>query len=120
MKIWELDWTPGRKYKDIDGDIWQVDSRGRDLIDDEYANITKYISHKMLATSDFEPVVDWSKVAVDTKVLISEDGVIWNKRYFAKYEDEKVFAFDGSYTSWITKRSTSWKYAKLAEEAQND
>ena len=120
MKIWELDWTPGRKYKDIDGDIWQVDSRGRDLIDDEYANITKYISHKMLATSDFEPIINWSEVEVDTKVSVSDDGENWCKRYFAKYEDGKIYVFTNGATSWVGGMTQRWKYTKLAEEAQNE
>ena len=117
MKLWELDWTEGRQYKDRYGDVWTV--KDGELEDSGIRIFVNYTS-KELVSAEFRPYIDWSEVEVDTKILVSEDGFIWNKRYFAKYEDEKVFAFDGSYTSWITKRSTSWKYAKLAEEAQND
>lgn len=30
-------------------------------------------------------IVDWSKVAVDTPVLVSNDNKEWIKRYFARY-----------------------------------
>lgn len=56
---------------------------------------------------------------VDTKVLVSSDGMNWKKRYFSIFCDtsEKPYAcfFDGS-TSWSAEGVTYWKYAKLAEE----
>ena len=64
-----------------------------------------------------EPEIDWSKVEVDTPILVrvSEDGD-WLRRHFAKYEDGEVFAWCGGYTSWTTSGAmTPWKYAKLAE-----
>lgn len=124
MKLWELDWTPGRKYKDIDGDIWRVDSRGKDLIDDEYTSITEYVSHKNLATADFEPVINWSEIEVDTKILSSEDGIYWFKRHFAKYEKGTIYVFSSGRTSWSKGDVgdcgiTAYKYAKLAESEEN-
>ena len=75
------------------------------------------------ANSEYvEPPVDWSKVAVDTPILVRncEEG-IWKKRYFAKYEDNTVYAWDGGATSWSADRSIYWKMAKLAEsEEKND
>lgn len=64
-----------------------------------------------------EPEIDWSKVEVDTPILVREyeDGG-WFKRYFAKYEDGKVYAWDNGYTSWIGEEMLDWEYAKLAEE----
>ncbi len=65
-----------------------------------------------------EEVVDWSKVAVDTKVLISEDGNEWERRHFAKYEDGKVYCFTGGCTSFTVKDNSvcEWEYAKLYTE----
>lgn len=65
-----------------------------------------------------EPPVDWSKVAVDTPILVKdcEEG-IWERRYFAKYEDNMVYAWDGGTTSWSACESDGilpWKMAKLA------
>ena len=63
-----------------------------------------------------EPETDWSKVAVDTPILVrySEDGE-WLRRHFAKYEDGIVYAWKDAYTSWTGDRVTPWELAKLAE-----
>ena len=37
------------------------------------------------------------------------------KRYFAKYENNKVYAWDNGATSWSAKSITDWQYAKLIE-----
>ena len=63
-----------------------------------------------------EPPVDWSKVEVDTPILVrySEDGE-WLRRHFAKYEDGIVYAWNDAYTSWTGDFVTPWELAKLAE-----
>ena len=64
-----------------------------------------------------KPEVDWSKVPVDTRVYVKDEGgKEWFKRYFAKYENGKIYAWDSGYASWTASGVTSWKYAKLAEE----
>lgn len=63
-------------------------------------------------------IVDWSKVAVDTPILVRDCEIsIWEKRYFASFENGKVHAWNGGTTSWSAenKNTMSWKYAKLAE-----
>lgn len=62
-----------------------------------------------------EPEVDWSKVEVDTPILVSTNGQDWIHRHFAEYRDGRVYAFDGGVTSWTSNISTGWLYAKLAE-----
>lgn len=67
-----------------------------------------------------EPEVDWSKVEVDTKILVREhEDDKWCKRYFAKYEDGKVYAWNNGTTGWVMNYDSgcmaTWKYAKLAE-----
>ena len=65
-----------------------------------------------------EPEVDWSKVEVDTPILVRDDGVAttsWLKRYFAKYENGFVYAWNGGATSRNEDCVTGWEYAKLAE-----
>ena len=66
-----------------------------------------------------EPETDWSKVEVDTPILVrdSEDGK-WLERYFAKFEDGKVYAWLGENTSYDTCSAAKWKYAKLAESEE--
>ena len=66
--------------------------------------------------------VDWSKVKVDTPILIREsEQNPWLKRYFAKFKDGKVYAWNSGKTSWSIEDKTDmlcWKYAKLAESEQ--
>ena len=73
-----------------------------------------------IARMEFKEVVDWSKVTVDTKVLVSDDGKEWSRRHFAKYEDGKVYCFDSGTTSFSVQDDDSdingWKYAKLYQE----
>ena len=60
--------------------------------------------------------VDWNKVEVNTPILVRDcDDDRWIKRYFAKYENEIIYAWNSGATSWSTSHITGWKYAKLAE-----
>ena len=69
-----------------------------------------------LPEDEKKPEIDWSKVEVDTPILVrdSEDNK-WLERYFAKYEDGLVYAWLGENTSYDTCNAAKWKYAKLAE-----
>lgn len=69
--------------------------------------------------AEYLGIVDWSKVAVDTPILVKDhDGEAWEKRYFAFFEDRNVYTWMSGTTSWtadIAGGATDWKYAKLAE-----
>ena len=66
--------------------------------------------------------VDWSKVEVDTPILVKD--ILkseWIKRYFAKYENGRVYVWKEGKTSWSAVNEldvNSWKYAKLAESEE--
>ena len=63
-----------------------------------------------------EPEVDWNKIEVNTPILVRDcDDDRWIKRYFAKYENEIIYAWNSGATSWSTSHITGWKCAKLAE-----
>lgn len=83
-----------------------------------------YKFREWLNSEYVEPPVDWSKVAVDTPILVRDFvGGEWARRYFAKYENGIVYAWENGATSWSTHRSNvvDWKMAKLAEsEKKND
>ena len=71
------------------------------------------------ANSEFTPIIDWSAVQVDAKILVSEDGSEWFPRHFAKYESGKVFAWTLGQSSFTVKKTydcSSWDYAKLYDE----
>ena len=71
-----------------------------------------------LLHGEYEEIVQWDKVDVDTKILVSENGKKWEKRYFAKYKYGKVYAWDYGATSYSGKHCSTWKYAKLYEEGE--
>lgn len=69
--------------------------------------------------AEYLGIVDWNKVKVDTPILVSFDGCNWVKKYFAKVQNNTVYAFDNGATSWSVSNVeycvTPWIYAKLAE-----
>lgn len=58
---------------------------------------------------------------IDTKVLVSNEGKDWQKRYFSHFsnDEHKPYAcVCGGDTSWITTSTVNWKYCKLWREAE--
>lgn len=67
-----------------------------------------------------EPETDWNNVEVDTPILVRvNEDVEWLQRYFAKYENGIVYAWDFGRTSWNETTMISWDYAKLAESEKD-
>lgn len=67
--------------------------------------------------------VDWSKVSVDTPIYVrrrSSDE--WEKKHFAKFENDYVYAWSDGKTSWSTTNGSTivWEHAKLAEMEKKD
>ena len=61
-----------------------------------------------------EPETDWSKVEVDTPILVRVRKFDpWEVRYFAKYEDGKVWYWDNGRTSYTANNVYDWGIAKL-------
>ena len=102
------------KIKCEDCDFCEPDSCGR----------STYNFREWLNSEYVTPSVDWSKVAVDTPILVRDIvGERWLRRYFAKYEDNTVYTWENGATSWSADRSNvvGWGMAKLAEsEEKND
>lgn len=69
-----------------------------------------------------EPPIDWSKVAVDTPILVRDSASLgWTKRYFAKYENGSVYAWADGATSWSSVGyTTAWGMAKLSERSKHE
>ena len=131
MKFWEIlkEENVGKKYKDnLKNKIWEIKKYKTfiNLVDEFNTDITRTSDSWDLIILDFEEVVDWSKVPVDTKILVAnfaniDDGVIkWDKRHFAKYENGEVYAWMDGRTSFTTKRNMSWEYAKLYKEGVDE
>lgn len=75
--------------------------------------------HQCIDIAEYLGVVDWSKVAVDTPILVKDDcDDKWEKAYFAKYEDEMIYAWNDGKTSFSARNKDDtfiWDRAKLAE-----
>lgn len=75
----------------------------------------KYL-YKWLYAEYVEPTIDWSKVPIDTRVLVKDyEDEQWVKGHFAGVVDGKVATF-GQGTSWTTMGKLRWKFAKLADD----
>ena len=101
------------KYENGNVYVWadgQTSWTGTDEIKWKYAK---------LAEDEEEPEIDWNKIKVDTPILVrdSKDSK-WLKRYFAKYEDNKVYTWLGENKSYDACGAAKWKYAKPVEESE--
>ena len=119
MKNYEKYADSIREYK---GDSFCADFVKPNILKSEYCDLDctrcRMLQALWLLEDYKEPEVDWSKVEVDTPILVRdrEDARIpWVRRYFAEYIDGVVYAWDGGCTSWSEEYTTGWKYAKLAE-----
>lgn len=83
---------------------------------------SEYKFREWLNSEYVEPPVDWSKVAVDTPILVKDvKSGEWNRGYFAMYENGTVFTWYHGATSWSAEGESdiaSWKFAKLAESEE--
>ena len=129
MKAWEIckKENVGKVYKDSEGREWEVIepymSCEYDLRSKVGYLITDSLIVSEIAKLDFEEteeIIDWSKVQVDTKILVKEyKNNDWVKRYFAKF-DGNIYAWNNGKTSFtaLENEKTAWKYAKLYEEGE--
>ena len=101
------------------GGILDINSGGHVKCINNISKIMPQIErNEVLNIAEELGIVDWSKVAVDTPIFVRnriED--MWKCRYFAKYEDGKVYTWCGGRTSWsnvIAYEPVNWEYAELA------
>nr|DAS04799.1 MAG TPA: hypothetical protein [Caudoviricetes sp.] len=75
--------------------------------------------NQQIDIGEYIGIVDWSKVEVDTPILVKDDcDDKWEKAYFAKYEDEMIYAWGNGRTSFSARNKEDtfiWDRAKLAE-----
>ena len=114
----------GKKYETYNR-VWTLKEETKgifELYDENEDGITDLCYVSEIINLEFEEVFDWSKIPVDTKVLVSSDGKDWYRRHFAEYKDGKVYCFNSGTTSFTAQGSEfpsgkiSWEYVKLYEE----
>ena len=130
MKIWEImkEENVGKRYKtNEDNENVYVITKG---VNRFYLEVIRGIGrHTCILSSDlleryFKEIVDWSKVAVDTKILVADftgndNEIVWKKRHFAKYENGKIYAWCDGLTSFTIDSDdlcTRWDFVKLYKE----
>ena len=130
QKFYDAGWR--YLFEDYCGNIWATKERPRankfrenEIVGSflSITNIKKLLPktnlNQYLSIAEELGIVDWSKVAVDTPILVRDfENMKWGKRHFAFFKDGKVHTWDGGVTSWTCENPNcvmSWVYAKLAE-----
>ena len=127
MKVWELEegkeyvssLSDGEtKYQLIDGDLYYMNhsiNYGNYMISGMEYNLAKELDFTL-----YTPPTDWSKVEVDTKVLVRDwDDSEWIPKYFAKVEANRVYVWNSGRTSFTSRDEedyTSYNQTKLYTE----
>ena len=83
----------GKEYE-VEGYVYEVVESFNGNLNLKNINTHNYIEYELslfdIINCEFEEHLDWSKVSVDAKVLVSDNGKLWYKRHFAKYENGSV------------------------------
>lgn len=98
----------------------EIKCKDCDFLESDSCKGGTHIFREWLNSEYVEPPVDWSKVAVDTPILVraTEDSE-WTPRYFAKYENGRVYAWGNGSTSWSAEGNMCvWEFAKLVESEE--
>lgn len=104
----------------MDDDILDVNSGGNIKCINNISKIMPQIErNEVLNIAEELGIVDWSKVKVDTPVLVRDfEGAKWEKRYFAFFKNGSVNTWCGGTTSWSSENiigTISWRHAKVVE-----
>lgn len=87
-----------------------------------WCNLNNFYSLKLIMHLDFKKVydIDWSKVEVDTKILVSNDDKRWYHAHFAMFENDTIYTFSDGTTSFTNGYNPyePWQYAKLYKEGK--
>lgn len=72
---------------------------------------------QLIDIAEYLGIVDWSKVVVDTPILVDKTERLQVKRHFARFDGEHVYYYGNGRSSWTfdSTESISPKYVKLAK-----
>ena len=101
---------------DADAMLLRVDLIGTNKFGMLDEDIREFISEQ--PTVDIEHMLpfDWSKVPVDTPILVRDhESALWRKAHFAKYKNNKIYTFDN-----ISNRSTKQLNKELNDTKQKE
>lgn len=121
----EMELIEGKLYKDSNGRVWRYDSDGLwfEEGNKRLFSLTSTYTHKELKELRFyEEEVDWSKVPIDTKILVwNKHDVIKRGRHFAGLSAEtgNVKTWIYGATSFSSENTSLWDFAELYKEGDN-
>lgn len=101
---------------------WKVDEEElKQKYFDNWCIINNFYSLKQILYLEFRKVynIDWSKVDVDTKILVSNDDKRWYHAHFAMFENDTIYTFSDGTTSFTCECNIAfepWQYAKIYKE----
>ena len=79
----------------------------------------EYCFRQWLKSEYKEPEIDWTKVPVDTEILVRDLGSVgWLRKHFHSYSEGKINAFSGGRTSWSANSLndyTTWRFAEIPD-----
>lgn len=79
----------------------------------DYRDVESFVAFKKSWLKDIREEMDLSSLKVDDKVEVSDDGLVWEKRYFEKIEDGKFYCYNDGATSWSSDDiSTYWYFIR--------
>lgn len=119
MRLIDIELKRGARYRDSHGRVWIYDSG---LISVKTGKeIESVYTLDELSNMEFSEDVDWSKIPVDTKVMVYSNDGEWHRKYFAKYERGEIYTFALNADSWsaLPGKFEKWKDVILAESEEN-
>ena len=114
----------GMEYK-IRERIYKVEKSFTGLLTLKNVESYGYIESEMhifdIVNGEFEEVIDWSKMTVDAKVLVSDNKLDWEPGHFALYKNGIFYTWEFGKSSFTVCEKTeaymsNWEYCKLYEE----
>ena len=120
----EMELIEGKLYKDSNGNVWRYSSDGRwyEEGNKRLLSLTSTYTHKQLKELRFYEEVDWSKVPIDTKILVwtkHDEGKM--RRYFAGIDSKtgRIKAWSYGATSFSSEETSLRDFAELYKEGDN-
>lgn len=95
------------------------ENEGFDIIK-VYENARPFIETNCKSIWEREKEIDWSKVPVGTKVLVSDYGKNWYEHWFIKYNFDKEGEFKFKCIDIKSEQIHNWKLCRLAEEPKEE
>ena len=107
LTIMDIDWEDGNLYETKSGEKFLVLHNALTHYDIPHFKITDAYLLKDILNKKFRKIIDWSKVPVDTKILIRyREDYAWERRYFAEYDDGEIYILCGqNQISWFDVRN---------------